>query len=305
MPHFDPQPALAEHDRWLRTVVLARVGERAAVDEVMQEVALAALRQQAPLVDASKAGSLALSRGAHAVAAVSPQAGTTAETGHALCRASSPDAARHPHSSTRSNGCWPTSGRSLVRQAIARLPRREVEILLLKYTENWSYEQLAQRLGVSESAVESRLHRARARLRQELAALEEAKGRTMNILEEFHRIPSACSTGWSTASWASRSGASCWRRSTTSPAAGEAVPWHFSKRRAFAGNSRDWLPSSRWRRLRCDGREFVRLDFREASPWMVEPLPLRGCQPAIGIWSGHTFSHGERTGLAVALASNG
>ena len=61
---------------------------------------------------------------------------------------------------------------SLVRQAIGRLPRREVEILLLKYSESWSYEQLAQHLGITESAVESRLHRARRRLRQELAVLE-------------------------------------------------------------------------------------------------------------------------------------
>jgi RNA polymerase sigma-70 factor (ECF subfamily) len=62
----------------------------------------------------------------------------------------------------------------LVRRAVARLPRREAEILLLKYSENWSYEQLAQHLGTSESAIESRLHRARRRLRQLLAAFEQA-----------------------------------------------------------------------------------------------------------------------------------
>ncbi len=65
--------------------------------------------------------------------------------------------------------------RDLVRQAIRRMPRREAEILLLKYTENWSYEQLAQHLGTSDSAVESRLHRARGRLRKELATLEVAR----------------------------------------------------------------------------------------------------------------------------------
>ena len=36
---LDWQALLAEHDRWLRTVVYARVGEPQAVDEVMQEVA--------------------------------------------------------------------------------------------------------------------------------------------------------------------------------------------------------------------------------------------------------------------------
>ena len=51
---IDWQAALAQHDRWLRTIVLARVRERQAVDDVMQEVALAAVRQAAPLADAAK-----------------------------------------------------------------------------------------------------------------------------------------------------------------------------------------------------------------------------------------------------------
>src|SRR5262245_23735387 len=46
---------LAQHDRWLRTVVFARLGSGEGVDEVLQEVALAAVRQQAPLADVSKA----------------------------------------------------------------------------------------------------------------------------------------------------------------------------------------------------------------------------------------------------------
>src|SRR5687767_6550413 len=51
---IDWPAALARHDRWLRTVALARGGERDAVDEILQEVALAAVRQAAPLADASK-----------------------------------------------------------------------------------------------------------------------------------------------------------------------------------------------------------------------------------------------------------
>jgi RNA polymerase sigma-70 factor (ECF subfamily) len=64
--------------------------------------------------------------------------------------------------------------RGLVRAALERLPRRDAEILLLKYTENWSYRVLAAHLGVSESAVETRLHRARERLRAELGKRPEA-----------------------------------------------------------------------------------------------------------------------------------
>jgi RNA polymerase sigma-70 factor (ECF subfamily) len=40
--------------------------------------------------------------------------------------------------------------------------------LLLKYTEGWSYEQLAQHLGVSIKTIEYRLLRARNALRTEL-----------------------------------------------------------------------------------------------------------------------------------------
>ena len=58
-----------------------------------------------------------------------------------------------------------------MRVALERLSERDAEILLLKYTENWSYQQIADHLGVSHSAVESRLHRARKRMRAELAAM--------------------------------------------------------------------------------------------------------------------------------------
>ncbi len=51
---IDWQAALQIHDLWLRTVVSARLRETQAVDEVMQEVALAAARQAAPLADATK-----------------------------------------------------------------------------------------------------------------------------------------------------------------------------------------------------------------------------------------------------------
>lgn len=165
---------LAQHDRWLRTVVLARVGEALAVDEVMQEVALAAVRQQAPLVDPSK---------------VAPWLYRLAITQSLLHRRKqgrwrklTTRYAQRVRPSEHDNRTldplqWLLADerQAMVREAIGRMPRRDVEILLLKYTENWSYEQLAQRLGTSESAVESRLHRARARLRRELAALESVR----------------------------------------------------------------------------------------------------------------------------------
>ena len=43
----------------------------------------------------------------------------------------------------------------LVRQAMAKLPSRDAEILLLKYTENWSCRDLANHLDQTEAAIES------------------------------------------------------------------------------------------------------------------------------------------------------
>ena len=58
--------------------------------------------------------------------------------------------------------------RQTVREALQTLAPKDREILLLKYTEDWSYHQLAAHLGIGHSAVEARLHRARQRLRDRL-----------------------------------------------------------------------------------------------------------------------------------------
>jgi len=173
VPRIDWQQTLATHDRWLRTVVLARVGESAAVDEVMQEVALAAVRQQAPLADAAKVAPwlyrLAVTQSLVYRRRQGRHRKLTARYAERLPPSEHDDRLRDPLE-------WLLADeqQQLVRRAIRRLPHREAEILLLKYTENWSYEQLAQHLGASESAIESRLHRARARLRRELEAVEGA-----------------------------------------------------------------------------------------------------------------------------------
>ena len=61
--------------------------------------------------------------------------------------------------------------RQLVRRAIENLRPKDRELLLLKYTEEWTCRELADRLGIRISAVETRLDRARQRMRKELARL--------------------------------------------------------------------------------------------------------------------------------------
>lgn len=170
-PKIDWQAALARHDRWLRTVVHARLGEPQAVDDVMQEVSLAAVRQSAPLEDPSK---------------VAPWLYRLAVTQSLLYRRK--QGRRRKLTDNYAQRVRPSEEESrerdplgwlladerqkLVRTALARLPRRDAEILLLKYTEDWSYKELADHLGITPSALQARLHRARQRLREELTALE-------------------------------------------------------------------------------------------------------------------------------------
>lgn len=167
---IDWSAILARHDRWLRTAVFARLRELDGVDEVMQAVAVAAVEQRAPLVDLNKAApwlyrlaiwqTLLYRRRAGRQRKLAKNYGSLLST-------------KEPATGKTEPLAWLLSDerQRLVRTALERLSRQDAEVLLLKYTEDWTYRDLADHLGISESAVEARLHRARGRLRNELANL--------------------------------------------------------------------------------------------------------------------------------------
>jgi RNA polymerase sigma factor (sigma-70 family) len=157
---------LAEHERWLRAVILARIGEPQAVDEVWQEVSLAAIAQRAPLNDCAKAPAwlyrLAVIRSVR------------------YRRQRARQRKRLARLAAESNGHCSTAGdpfqwllgeerREIIRRALKQLAGRDAEILMLKYNERWSYRRIAALLEISESAVDARVFRARERLRRQLA----------------------------------------------------------------------------------------------------------------------------------------
>ena len=174
---IDWQAALAQHRRWLRTVVTSRLRGPEEVDEVMQEVALAAVRQQAPLADPTKVGPWLYRLAVRQTLLYRRGAGRRRKLTDRY-------ADRFRPTETDEHACDPLDWlladerRSLLRQALGKLAPRDTEILLLKYTEDWSYREIAAHLGVSHSAVEARLHRARARMRTALAALDVAPAST-------------------------------------------------------------------------------------------------------------------------------
>jgi RNA polymerase sigma factor (sigma-70 family) len=171
-PSIDWQAALAQHDRWLRTVVLARVREPQAVDEVMQEVALAAVRQAAPIADAQKVAPWLYRLAVRQSLLYRRKCGRRRRLVNRYADTAAYGDRGRPPVLDPVGWLIAQERHGLVRKALSRLQSRDAEILLLKYTEGWNYHQIADHLGISHAAVEARLHRARARLRQELAALD-------------------------------------------------------------------------------------------------------------------------------------
>lgn len=140
---------LAEHDRWLRTVVYARLGEPQAVDEVMQEVSLAAVRQQAPINDTKKVAAWLYRLAVTQSLLYRRKMGRQRKLVDRFAQRNHP---REQDNRQLDPLTWLVSEerRQKVRVAVKRLVRRDAEILLLKYTQDWSYRDLAERLGISE-----------------------------------------------------------------------------------------------------------------------------------------------------------
>jgi len=154
---------LSVHGGWLRKIILARTGAASAVEDVFQQVALAAAKNAWSSDRSNEAGPWL-----HRVAVVcsaryrrSQGRGRRALEKHASATADAP----------------PDGFALLVRaesvelavRALASIAPADREVLTLKYSEGWSYREIASRLGITEKAVEHRLDRARRRMRSLLA----------------------------------------------------------------------------------------------------------------------------------------
>jgi len=167
----DWSAVLARHHRWLRTVVLARLGEPQAVDEVLQEVCIAVLAQRTELRDPEKIAPWLYRLAVTQALLYRRKRGRSRKLLDRYYRRQNETV---QETQTLDPLVWLLADeqRRLIQVALERLAPRDAEILMLKYSENWSYRDLSEHLGISQSAVEARLHRARARMRQELGALE-------------------------------------------------------------------------------------------------------------------------------------
>jgi RNA polymerase sigma-70 factor (ECF subfamily) len=148
--------------------VYARVGNDHAVDEILQEVALAAAKQPNAKVTAEP-GWLYRVAIRQALLFRRRQGRETKKIAAYATRRSDQD------TSVGDPLSWLLAAEEaeLVRSALLRLRPGDRELLLLRYGEDWTAREIAERLRVRINTVETRLHRARTRLRQALESTED------------------------------------------------------------------------------------------------------------------------------------
>ena len=171
---IDWEVALRENERWMRSTIALRVGEVAAVDEVFQEVALAATSQRAPLRDVAKVSSWLYKLVVVQSALYRRKAGRKRQL---LKRYAEEVVAAQDQFDPVEPLDWLLNKerQSLVRKALASLEEDEKNILLLKYQDELSYNEIAEKLHTTVLAVQSKLHRARSKLKRAILKLSNGR----------------------------------------------------------------------------------------------------------------------------------
>ncbi len=158
--------ALREHDRWLRSIVYNRLGEPAAVEDVMQEIALAAVRQSSPIRESDKVAPWLYRLAIRQTLLYRRKMGRARNlTKRYADRVLPTDQDR---SGSPLDWLLSVERGELVRRSLSRIRPEDAMILQLKYQQDLNYHEIAEKLGISHSAVEARLHRARSRFRKEI-----------------------------------------------------------------------------------------------------------------------------------------
>ncbi len=163
---IDWPAALEKHRPWLQKVLRCRVGDRHEVEDLFQEIALAVFRQskhktkvpQDPNKVAPWLYRLAVRQ------AVNFHRRTNRKSD------AKPTAELDSYSSAPQPLDWMLAQEQQenLQWALSELRPQEREILTLKYSENWSYRQMADHLGVPTRTIEYRLLNARKQLRRNL-----------------------------------------------------------------------------------------------------------------------------------------
>lgn len=162
---FDPLEALPEHEAWLRTTLFARLGNYDEVEEVMQEVAVAAANQSAKAQRVERVGPWLYRVAMRQMLLLRRKEGRRRKLLNNVVQTVRPTE-EDGRSRTPLDFLVSEERQQDVRQAMMELGERDRQLLMLKYVEGMSYGEIAEQVGVTASAVQSRLHRARGQLRK-------------------------------------------------------------------------------------------------------------------------------------------
>ena len=168
---IDWEAALTENKRWICKVLRSRVGDSDVAEDLYQEMALAVFRQTAKPVEPERVAPWLYRLAVRYTINHFRKQGRQQKL---LDRFEQNVARTSAFETTSKEGLhWllHCEQQAMVSQAVEQLNAQDREILLLKYTEDWTYQQLAQRLGVGIHTIEYRLLRAKKRLRQSLTSM--------------------------------------------------------------------------------------------------------------------------------------
>lgn len=181
---------LRHHEPWLRKVLRCRINDTHAVDDLFQEIAVAVFRQVEIRDHAQRAKGTSTRHDRSSLKKTLPE--NPEKVGPWLYRVAIRQTINFHRKQSRKSQPqivsdlvvpsrspepldWMLNQESdqTLARCIEQLNHWDREILMLKFTEQWSYQQLADHLGISVRAVEHRLLKARNKLRELLVSAQQ------------------------------------------------------------------------------------------------------------------------------------
>ncbi len=161
-PSIDWTAAIEANTPWLRTVLQSRLNDVHATEDLLQEIAVAVLQQASKPIEASKIApwlyKIALRKVINYRRSLGRRRKLMRRFAENGLNSEVGDAAEWLMRSEQAG---------MVSKALRQLDEADRQLLLLKYSENWGYRELAEKLGVSVKTIEYRLFRAREAMRQQ------------------------------------------------------------------------------------------------------------------------------------------
>lgn len=159
--NMNPTAVLLDNHRWLWVVIYSRLGNSAETEDVLQEVSMAAIQSGTEFDEPDLAKGW-LYRVAVRQALLFRRRQYRERNKLNNFRQDAPPAI---DGSSHLQWLCETESSQQVQQAMTQLSPGDQQILALKYSEDYSCRQIAETLGVQESTIQSRLLRARRRLK--------------------------------------------------------------------------------------------------------------------------------------------